>query len=63
MDFSEISITPCPAHPGTRFGVVAGKALNDDWDDIPLPNLDDVSRALDLASIKLTVIEATLATR
>lgn len=27
MDFTEISVTPVPVHPGTGFSVVAGKAL------------------------------------
>lgn len=27
MDFTEISVTPVPVHPGTNFAVVAGKAL------------------------------------
>lgn len=29
MDFTEISVTPVPVHPGTGFAVVAGKALED----------------------------------
>lgn len=29
MDFTEISITPVPVHPGPSFAVVAGKALDD----------------------------------
>lgn len=28
MDFTEISVTPVPVHPGTNFAVVAGKALD-----------------------------------
>lgn len=28
-DFTEISVTPVPVHPGTNFAVVAGKALKD----------------------------------
>lgn len=28
-DFTEISVTPVPIHPGTNFAVVAGKALSD----------------------------------
>ena len=49
MDFTEISVTPVPVHPGTSFAVVAGKALEPapaprlDWDGL----LDDV-RLLDL---------------
>lgn len=30
MDFTEISVTPVPVHPGTNFAVVAGKALASD---------------------------------
>lgn len=30
MDFTEISVTPVPVHPGTNFAVVAGKALVED---------------------------------
>lgn len=29
MDFTEISVTPVPVHPGTSLSVVAGKALSD----------------------------------
>lgn len=29
MDFTEISVTPVPCHPGTNFAVVAGKALSE----------------------------------
>ncbi len=29
VDFTEISVTPVPVHPGTNFAVVAGKALAD----------------------------------
>jgi HK97 family phage prohead protease len=29
VDFTEISVTPVPVHPGTSFAVVAGKALQD----------------------------------
>lgn len=29
MDFTEISVTPVPIHPGTSLNVVAGKALQD----------------------------------
>lgn len=41
MDFTEISVTPVPIHPGTSFAVVAGKALTS---DIDMP--DGVSVAL-----------------
>jgi HK97 family phage prohead protease len=39
MDFTEISVTPVPVHPGTSFAVVAGKAL----EDIELPAKPEVS--------------------
>jgi hypothetical protein len=29
VDFTEISVTPVPIHPGTSLSVVAGKALQD----------------------------------
>jgi hypothetical protein len=29
VDFTEVSVTPVPIHPGTNFAVVAGKALSD----------------------------------
>jgi HK97 family phage prohead protease len=34
MDFTEISVTPVPVHPGTNFAVVAGKALTTDLDEV-----------------------------
>jgi hypothetical protein len=49
-DFTEISVTPVPVHPGTSFAVVAGKAL----EDIELPEKPDVEgeiRAEDEAAI------------
>jgi HK97 family phage prohead protease len=30
MDFTEVSVTPVPVHPGTHFSVLAGKALSSD---------------------------------
>lgn len=44
MDFTEISATPVPVHPGTRFAVVAGKALASDLnvpDGVTAPNLPE----------------------
>lgn len=35
VDFTEISVTPVPVHPGTNFAVVAGKALAS---DLKVPN-------------------------
>jgi HK97 family phage prohead protease len=34
MDFTEVSVTPVPVHPGTSFAVVAGKALSSDRDPV-----------------------------
>lgn len=50
MDFTEISVTPVPVHPGTNFAVVAGKAL----EDLKLPskpNVEGEIRAEDEAAI------------
>ncbi len=44
MDFTEISVTPVPVHPGTKFAVVAGKALADDLkipDGVVKPDLPE----------------------
>lgn len=38
MDFTEVSVTPVPVHPGTKFAVVAGKALA----DIEIPEKPDI---------------------
>lgn len=35
VDFTEISVTPVPVHPGTGFSVVAGKALEDMAEETP----------------------------
>jgi HK97 family phage prohead protease len=57
MDFTEISVTPVPVHPGTNFAVVAGKALVGDIekvDNVKLSNLPgpkDEIRDEDLAYI------------
>lgn len=37
MDFTEISVTPVPIHPGTNFAVVAGKALASDIEAPEIP--------------------------
>lgn len=39
VDFTEISVTPVPVHPGTNFAVVAGKALA----DLKVPEVPDVA--------------------
>lgn len=41
MDFTEISVTPVPVHPGTNFAVVAGKALASDIKVPDEPNVDE----------------------
>lgn len=41
MDFTEISVTPVPIHPSTKFAVVAGKAL--DSNITILPDVDEIS--------------------
>lgn len=41
MDFTEVSVTGVPVHPGTSFGVVAGKALESDEQD-PAPGVDEI---------------------
>lgn len=51
VDFTEISITPVPIHPGTNFAVVAGKALATDIqkpDDIEIPKVPRKLREEDL---------------
>ncbi len=53
MDFTEVSVTPVPVHPGTSLSVVAGKAL----EDITLPRkpkkgvMDSNIRAEDEAAL------------
>lgn len=43
MDFTEISVTPVPIHPGTKFAVVAGKALTSDLkaDHVKIPEFPE----------------------
>lgn len=52
MDLAEISVTPVPAHPGTRFDVVAGKALSGPTEHLDWSGLRDDARLL---SLKLDV--------
>jgi HK97 family phage prohead protease len=42
-DFTEISVTPVPVHPGTSFAVVAGKALASDLqsENLKVPKLPE----------------------
>ena len=55
MDFTEISVTPVPVHPGTSFAVVAGKAL----EDIKIPGKPEVGevREQDEQAVKWAVEE------
>lgn len=55
VDFTEVSVTPVPMHPGTSFAVVAGKALEAEAEETPavepgddvLQNLSDAIDNLD----------------
>ena len=42
VDFTEISVTPVPIHPGTSFAVVAGKALLTDLSVPEVPSVGEV---------------------
>jgi HK97 family phage prohead protease len=55
VDFTEVSVTPVPIHPGTNFAVVAGKALS----DLKVPEVPDVGevREQDEAQIKYLLEE------
>jgi HK97 family phage prohead protease len=55
VDFTEISVTPVPVHPGTNFAVVAGKALA----DITIPSAPDVDdvRSEDEQAVRWAVEE------
>ena len=61
MDFTEISATPVPVHPGTKFAVVAGKALASDLkvpDNVNAPNLpEDEIRDEDFFRIQMALDE------
>ena len=50
MDFTEISVTPVPVHPGTNFAVIAGKALEqeveEDQPEAPLEQLERLTASL-----------------
>lgn len=42
VDFTEVSVTPVPIHPGTNFAVVAGKALLSDLSVPEVPSVGEV---------------------
>ena len=56
MDFTEVSVTPVPVHPGTNFAVVAGKALASEIETTTpeAPKVDDEAeiREDDLRHVK-----------
>lgn len=57
MDFTEISVTPVPVHPGTNFAVVAGKALLSDIKVPEVPEIDGEIREDDLRTLKYLLEE------
>jgi HK97 family phage prohead protease len=61
VDFTEISVTPVPVHPGTSFAVVAGKAL-DDMRGSSGASLDDLLPELRMLSLKADIAVLEYAT-
>ncbi len=59
VDMTELSITPVPVHPGTRFAVVAGKALTSDITLPEVPAVEGEVREDDLRSINYLIEELT----
>lgn len=57
MDFSEISVTPVPVHPGTNFAVIAGKALTSDIELPEAPSVDAEIRDSDLQTVNYLIEE------
>lgn len=58
MDFTEISVTPVPVHPGTSFAVVAGKALASEIEVPEVPaDLDGEIREDDLRQVSWLIDE------
>lgn len=51
VDFTEISVTPVPVHPGTNFAVVAGKALLSDVKVPEVPSVEGQVREEDLNQV------------
>lgn len=57
VDFTEISVTPVPVHPGTNFAVVAGKALASDVKDVKELEVEGEIRQSDLEQINWMIDE------
>jgi hypothetical protein len=57
MDFTEISVTPVPVHPGTNFAVVAGKALAADIKVPETPDVEGEIRDADMHQINFLLEE------
>lgn len=57
MDFTEISVTPVPVHPGTKFAVVAGKALASDIKDVKEVEVEGEIRDSDVEQINWMIDE------
>lgn len=60
MDFTEISITGVPVHPGTNFSVLAGKALGDTTLPLAPETQEDVRAAIDQFEGEFNGIVASL---
>lgn len=57
MDFTEISVTPVPVHPGTGFDVIAGKAL-EGTEEPPVETPVEVTDAISQLTATLATLEA-----
>lgn len=60
MDFTEISTTGVPMHPGTNFAVVAGKALMSDVQVPDAPALEGEVREEDVRTINFLIDELNM---
>jgi HK97 family phage prohead protease len=66
MDFTEISVTPVPVHPGTSFNVVAGKALVSDLkpEKVELPNFPEGEireEDFEMATVAINILDGLFA--
>lgn len=57
MDFTEISTTATPVHPGPSFAVVAGKALTSDIQEVKQIEVEGEIRESDLEQINWMIAE------
>lgn len=62
MDFTEISVTPVPVHPGTNFAVVAGKALVSDVQEVDNVKVDLPPATEEIREDDLWMLNESLAT-